>query len=120
MCRNVNVAAPTYQELICMLNKAESEAADGAVSVAELLTTKFGLLPTHKNWKTWSFFGDGEKDCWPSEELKGSARRSYMKRQWTPRTRNMMCLGECLILCCTCTKFYSTPTWYALKRVIYF
>ena len=117
MCRNVNMA------LICMLNKAESEAADGAVSVAELLTTKFGYCYPHiRIGRPGHFLETVRRIAGPvkNQRLKGSARRSYMKRQWTPRTRNMMCLGECLILCCTCTKFYSTPTWYALKRVIYF
>ena len=35
------MATPTYRQLIVMLSKAEREAADGIVSVAELLTAKF-------------------------------------------------------------------------------
>ena len=35
------MATPTYQQLIQMLSKAESEVGDGAAFVAELLTAKF-------------------------------------------------------------------------------
>ena len=35
------MATPTYQQLIGMLSKAEREASEGGVSVAELLTAKF-------------------------------------------------------------------------------
>ena len=47
MSWNPNMAALTYQELIGMLTKAEGEAADGAVSVAELLTIKFSHRYPH-------------------------------------------------------------------------
>ena len=46
------MATPTYQQLIQMLSKAESEAGDGAVFVAELLAAKFSWrsLEYRKTW----------------------------------------------------------------------
>lgn len=41
------MAAPTYKELIRMLNEAEREATVGTVSVAELLTAKFSCRYPH-------------------------------------------------------------------------
>ena len=97
MPRNPNMAAPTYQELISMLNKAESEAADGAISVAELLTSKFSCCYPHITiGRPGRFLETVRRIAGPvkHQRLKGSARRSYMKRRWTPRTRNVTCLGE--------------------------
>ena len=41
------MATPTYQQLIGMLNKAESEAADGAALVSELLAARFSRRFPH-------------------------------------------------------------------------
>ena len=102
MSRNPIMAARTYQELIGMLNKAEGEAADGAVSVAELLTTKFSHHYPHiPIGRPGRFLETARRIAGPvqHQQLKGSARRSYMKRRWTPRTRNVTYLGECVLSC---------------------
>ena len=60
------MATLTYQQLIQMLSKAESEAGDGAASVAELLAAKFSWRSlTSEYRKTWIVFGDREENCWP-------------------------------------------------------
>ena len=97
------MAAPTYQELISLLNKAESESAGGAVSVAELLTAKFGHRYPHiRIGRPGRFLETVRRIAGPikHQRLKGSARRSYLKRRWTPRTRNVTSLSEyeCLVL----------------------
>ena len=51
------MATPTYQQLIQMLSKAESEAGDGAASVAEVLIARFSwrsLISEYR--KTWIGF----------------------------------------------------------------
>ena len=49
-----------------MLSKAESEAGDGAASVAEILAAKFSWYSLISEYrKTWLVFGDREEDCWP-------------------------------------------------------
>ena len=51
------MATPTYQQLIQMLSKAESEAGDGAASVAEVLIARFSWRSlTSKYRKTWIGF----------------------------------------------------------------
>ena len=51
------MATLTYQQLIQMLSKAESEAGDGAASVAELLAAKFSWCSlTFEYRKTWIGF----------------------------------------------------------------
>ena len=97
------MATPTYQQLIGMLNKAESEAADGAALVSELLAAKFSRrFPHIRLGRPGRFLETVRRIAGPidNQRLKGSARRSYLKRQWTPRTRNMTRLGvcECFIL----------------------
>ena len=60
------MATPTYQQLIQMLSKAESEAGDGAASVAELLAAKFSWRSlTSEYRKTWIGFWRPEESCWP-------------------------------------------------------
>ena len=60
------MATLTYQQLIQILSKAESEAGDGAASVAELLAAKFSWRSlTSEYRKTWTVFGDREENCWP-------------------------------------------------------
>ena len=90
------MASPTYQQLIGMLSKAEREAADGTVSVAELLTAKFAHRFPHIRIGRPSWFLETvRRIAGPIklQRLKGSARRSYLKRRWTPRTRNVTCVG---------------------------
>ena len=91
------MATPTYQQLIGMLDKAESEAAGGAVSVAELLCSKFShRFPHIRVGRPGRFLETVRRIAGPikCQRLKGSARRSYLKRRWAPRTRNMTYLGE--------------------------
>ena len=51
------MATPTYQQLIQMLSKAESEAGDGAASVAEVLIARFSWRSlTSEYRKIWIGF----------------------------------------------------------------
>ena len=68
-----------------MLNKVESEAADGATLVSELLAARFSRhFPLGRPGRLLD----------NNQRLKGSARKSYLKCQWTPRTGRMTRLGE--------------------------
>ena len=75
------MATPTY---IGMLRKA----ADGTVSVAELLTAKFAhRFPHIRIGRPSRFLETVRRIAGPIklQWLKGSARRSYLKCRWTPR-----------------------------------
>ena len=95
------MATPTYQQLIGMLSKAEREASDGGVSVAELLTAKFSHCFPHIRVGRPGRFLETVRIAGPMklQRLKGSARRSYLKRRWAPRNRNVTCVGmyECTV-----------------------
>ena len=76
------MATPTYQQLIGMLSKAEREAADGTVSVAELLTAKFvHRFPHIRIGRPSRFLETVRRIAGPIklQQLKGSACRSYLK-----------------------------------------
>lgn len=94
------MATPTYQQLIQILSKAESEAAnDGAASVAEILAAKFSHRFPHIGVRRpGRFLETVRRIAGPikHQRLIGSARRSYLKRRWTPRTRNTTYLGRCV------------------------
>lgn len=93
------MATPTYQHLIGMLSKAESEAAGGSLSVAELLSCKFShRFPHVQIGRPGRFLETVRRIAGPirRERLKGTARRSYLKRHWAPRTRNTTSFGECV------------------------
>ena len=60
------MATPTYQQLIQMLSKAESEAGDSAASVAELLAAKFSRrFPHIRVGRPGRFLETVEENCWP-------------------------------------------------------
>ena len=76
------MATPTYQQLIGMLSKAEREAGGGAPSVAELLSCKFCHRFPHIPIGRPGRFLETVRIVGPirRERLKGTARRSYLKR----------------------------------------
>jgi hypothetical protein len=88
------MATPTYQQLIGILNKA---AAVGAALVSELLAARFSRRFPHIRVGRPGRFLETVRIAGPinNQRLKGSACRSYLKRRWTPRTRNMTRLGVC-------------------------
>ena len=122
------MAAPTYQQLIQMLSKAESEAGEGATSVAELLAAMFShRFPHIRVGRPGRFLETVRRIAGPikHQRLHGSTRRSYLKRRWTPRTRNTMYLGvcECHIICMVYSEFLWNNVmcgWCALKGNIPF
>ena len=86
-------SAPTYLELIQLLNESESAAIDpcNVHSTAEILTTRFSERYPHiKIGRPGRFLETVRRIDGPikSDRLKGTSRRSYLKRKWTPRTRN--------------------------------
>ena len=88
-----------------MLSKVESEAGDSAASVAEFLAAKFSRrFPHVRVGRPGWFLETVRRIAGPikHQRLNGSARRSYLKRRWTPRTRNTTYLGlcECHIVWC--------------------
>ena len=96
------MATPTYQQLIQMLSKAESEAGDGASSVAEIFAAKFSRRFPHIGVQRPGRFLETVRriaDPIKHQRLIGSAHRSYLKRRWTPRTRNTTYLGLCVSYC---------------------
>ena len=90
----MDVSTPTYRELIKLLNKAETAASSrqpGVLSTAELLTTQFSRLYPHiKIGRPGRFLETVRRIDGPirNGKLKGTCRQSYLKRRWTPRTRN--------------------------------
>ena len=121
------MATPTYQQLLQMLSKAESEAAnDGAASVAEILATKFSHHFPHIGVQKPGRFLETVRIAGPikHQRLIGSARRSYLKRRWTPRTRNTTYLGRCVSCCKGYPQYWSSvlsctcvDVWCALKGI---
>ena len=93
-CIVLRMSLPTYKELIQLLRVAESLTLDDQHSVsstAEVLTTRFsGLYPHIKIGRPGRFLETVGRIDGPirNGRLKGSPQRSYLKRQWAPRTRN--------------------------------
>ena len=73
----VRMSAPTYKELIQLVNEAESVTSShhGVLSTAEVLTMNFSHLYPHI------------KIGRPGR-LKGCCQKPYLKRVWLPRIRN--------------------------------
>ncbi len=87
------MSAPTYQELIGLLTEVEGVVLcqHGALSTAELLTTRFSELYPHiKIGRPGRFLETVRRIEGPirNGKLKGSPQKLYLERQWTPRTRN--------------------------------
>ena len=84
------MATPTYQQLIQMISKAESEAGDSAASVAELLTAKFSCRFPHVRVGRPGWFLETVRIAGPikHQRLNGSARRSYLKRRQSVDSKN--------------------------------
>ena len=84
------MSSPTYKDLIELLNEAEADQ-DEEISVAELLTTRFRQLYPHITIsRPARFLATVQRINGPigSGRLKGSSRKLYLKRIWTPRIRN--------------------------------
>ena len=86
--------APTYGELIDMMETAENLATTSGDSVAELLCSFF-----HKNYphifigRASRFYDTVKRIAAPTHssrlnQLNGSPLRSYLRRVWAPRIRN--------------------------------
>ena len=82
---------PTYQELISLLNDAES-VTDGVLSTAELVAEEFRL------WYPHIYIGRPRRFLETMKRISGlivnqklneSSEKSYLKRQWKPRITNV-------------------------------
>ena len=87
------MTAPTYQQLIELLEEAEKLASQpGAVlSAAELLNTNFSRLYPHiKIGRPGRFLETVRRINGPllKGKLEGSCRESYLRKEWKPRIRN--------------------------------
>ena len=92
---------PTYKDLIQLLDEAERDG-EGTKSTAELLTCRFcDLYPHVKIGRPSRFLETVRRINGPIKNgrLKGSSRKSYLKRRWTPRVRNTSAKGSLLLLC---------------------
>ena len=81
---------PTYQDLIQLLGEAEREQDDQR-STAEVLTARFRQLYPHiEICRPGRFLATVQQIDGPirNNRLKGSSRKLYLKRIWTPRIRN--------------------------------
>ncbi len=87
---------PTFGELIAFLEAAESESNVEA-SIAEILASKVKMkypeIPIHRPNR---FLDSVERLAAPTKpssigppKLTHSPLRSYLRREWTPRTRNL-------------------------------
>ena len=82
---------PTYQELISLLNDAES-VIDGVLSTAELVVEEFRLRYPHIYiGRPRRFLETIKRISGPivNQKLNESSEKSYLKRQWKPRIRNV-------------------------------
>ena len=104
------MSTPTYKELIQLLTEAEKEAQDCVHSVAELLASKFCKLYPHISVsRPGRFLETVRRIDGPirSGKLKGSYRKHYLERKWTPRTRNTTGKGVPYMLhACLCLRAY--------------
>ena len=93
---------PTYQELIELLNDAESTTG-GALSTAELVAEEFKQRCPHIYiGRPGRFLETIKRISGPiiNHKLDESSNTSYLKRQWKPRIRNVTteCQGMASIL----------------------
>jgi len=93
---------PTYQELIELLNDAES-VTEGVLSTAEHVAEEFRTRYPHIYiGRPGRFLETIKRISGPivNHKLNISSRKSYLKRQWKPRIRNVTteCQGTTSIL----------------------
>ena len=93
---------PTYQELIELLNGAES-VTEGALSTAELVAEEFRQRYPHVYiGRPGRFLETIRRISGPiiNQRLNASSMKSYLKRQWKPRIRNVttQCQGTASVL----------------------
>ena len=86
----LEMAQPTYKELLELLEQAKAQAG-AQLSTAELLTAKFSdLYPHIKISRPGRFLETVRRINAPIEsgKLQANDRRLYLEREWTPRIRN--------------------------------
>ena len=81
----------TYQEIIEILNKAD-RVTDNTVSTAEFVYEQFKQrYPLIYIGRPSRFLETARRIAAPikNKKIKGSAQKSYLKREWRPRIRNI-------------------------------
>lgn len=81
----------TYKEIIDILNKAE-RVADGALATAEFVHEEFEKrYPLIYIGRPSRFLETARRIAGPirSQKLKGLTQKSYLKREWKSRIRNV-------------------------------
>jgi len=81
----------TYQAIIEILNKAD-RAKDSSVSTAEFVYEEFKKrYPLIQIGRPSTLLDTARRIAGPirNQKLKRSAKKSYLKREWKPRIRNV-------------------------------
>lgn len=89
------MSQPTYKELIQLLSEAEKDQSD-MQSTAELLAARFRDLYPHVSIsRPGRFLETVRRIAGPiqNSKLKGVSRKLYLKRRWSPRSRNTVAQG---------------------------
>ena len=113
-CRKSKMSGPTYKELIELLDEVESLDLGPSRSTAEVLTSRFcDSYPLIKIGRPRRFLETVQRISGPIKngKLKGSSRRSYLKRQWIPRTRNTLAQGTVDYNRAAAVGVVSWPAW---------
>ena len=108
----------TYQEIIEILNRADS-ATDSTQSTAEFVYEEFKKShPQIYIGRPSRFLETARRIAAPirNEKIKGSAKSSYLKRQWKPRIRNVTtkCQGNCYVTTYINIKIQTASYMYAI------
>ena len=85
------MTAPTYQQLIELLDEAEKLEPESSLSVAEILTTNFSIAhPDIKIGRPKRFLETVSRISAPVKKgkLETTHLMSYLQREWIPRVRN--------------------------------
>ena len=80
----------TYQEIIEILNKADS-VTDSTLSTAEFIYKEFKqCYPQVYIGRPSRFLETARRIAAPikNQKIRGSAKTTYLKREWKPRIRN--------------------------------
>lgn len=86
----LEMAKPTYNALLHLLEQAESQSGSH-LSIAELLTIKFSESYPHITVSRPSRFLDTVKRITApivNGRLQDAEKEKYLEREWTPRIRN--------------------------------